>query len=56
MLYNARISVFEGIDVNKTSVLKECIICNYWYFEIKDLSFNNPSVMVVIMHEICLLK
>ena len=26
------IEVSEGIDVNKTSASKECIICHYWYF------------------------
>ena len=23
---------YEGINVNKTSALKECDICQYWYF------------------------
>ena len=23
---------YEGISVNKTSALKECDICQYWYF------------------------
>ena len=31
-LYFDRIDVFEGIDVNKTSVSKECDIGHYWYF------------------------
>ena len=26
------IEVSEGIDVNKTSASKQCIICHYWYF------------------------
>ena len=26
------IGISEGIDVNKTSVSKECDICYYWYF------------------------
>ena len=30
MLYCDRIDVSEGIDVNKTSALKECDICHYW--------------------------
>ena len=33
-----RIDNFEGIDVNKTSALKECDICYYWY--IKDIGFK----------------
>ena len=32
MLYYHIIDVSEGIDVNKTSALKECGICHYWYF------------------------
>ena len=32
MLHYSRIEVSEGIDVNKTSASKECIICYYWYF------------------------
>ena len=27
-----RIDVSEGIDINKTSALKKCMICHYWYF------------------------
>ena len=29
MLYYDRIDVLEGIDVDKTSVSKECNICHY---------------------------
>ena len=32
MLYYDRIDVFEGIDINKTSALKGCDICHFWYF------------------------
>ena len=32
MLYYDKIVVSEGIDVNKTSELKEYNICHYWYF------------------------
>ena len=32
MLYNDRIDVSEGINVNKTSASKECDVCHYWYF------------------------
>ena len=32
MLYYPRIDVFEGINVNKTSALKECDIYHYWPF------------------------
>ena len=32
MQYN-RIDVSEGIDINKTSRSKECMLCHYCYFE-----------------------
>ena len=32
MLYFDKIDLSEGIDVNKTSTSKECVICHYWYF------------------------
>ena len=28
----------KGIDTNKTSASKECMICHYWYF--KDVGFK----------------
>ena len=38
MLQYERIDVSEGIDVNKTSLSKECELCHYWYF--KDIGFK----------------
>ena len=38
MLQYEKIDVSEGIDTNKTSALKECMICHYWYF--KDVEFK----------------
>ena len=38
MLEYDRIDISEGIDVNKTSALKECDICHYWY--LKDIGFK----------------
>ena len=38
MLEYDRIDISEGIDVNKTSALKEWDICHYWYF--KDIGFK----------------
>ena len=32
MLYQDRIDVSEGTDVDKTSASKECNICHYWCF------------------------
>ena len=43
MLYFKRIDVSEGIDVNKTSALKECNICHYWYFLNNSFKFQ-PNV------------
>ena len=38
MLECDRINIFEGIDVNKTSLSKECDICHCLYF--KDIGFK----------------
>ena len=40
MLEYDRLEVSEGIDVNKTEGLHECIICHYWYFLIKNFKFQ----------------
>ena len=33
MLLSEKIDVSEGIDTNKTSASKECMLCHYWYFK-----------------------
>ena len=38
MLHWKRVGVSEGIDINKTSASKECMLCHYWYF--KDVEFK----------------
>ena len=38
MLQYDKIDVLEGIDINKTSGSKECMLCHYWY--IKDVSYK----------------
>ena len=38
MLQYEKIDTSEGIDVNKTSVSKECELCHYWFF--KDVRFK----------------
>ena len=38
MLKYEKINVLEAIDVNKTSVSKECELCRYWFF--KDIGFK----------------
>ena len=42
MLEYDRIDTSEGIDMNKTSLSKECNICHYWYS--LDKNFNYESV------------
>ena len=32
MLQYEKCDVSEGIDVNKTILSKECMLCHYWYF------------------------
>ena len=38
MRQSENIGVSEGINVNKTSASKECMLCHYWYF--KDVGFK----------------
>ena len=38
MLQHEKIDVSEGINNNKTSASKECMLCHYWYF--KDIVFK----------------
>ena len=38
MLRYQKINISEGIDVNKTSVSKECELCHYCFF--KDIGFK----------------
>ena len=40
MLYEDRIKVSEGIDINKTSASKEYDICHFWYFLKKEFKFQ----------------
>ena len=40
MLYYDRTDISEGIDINKTSVLKECDICHCCYFLDKGCKFQ----------------
>ena len=47
--YN-RIDISEGIDVNKTSLSKECDICHYWHF--KDISFKYEKYLCNGCHDL----
>ena len=38
MFQYKKIDVSEGIDTNKTSASKECMLCHFWYF--KDVGFK----------------
>ena len=38
MLQYKKTDISEGIDINKTSALRECELCHYWYF--KDVGFK----------------
>ena len=38
MLQYKNIDISEGVDTNKTSASKECMLCHYWYF--KDFGFK----------------
>ena len=40
MLEYERIDISEGIDVNKTSKSKECMLCHYWYFLSKNFIYG----------------
>ena len=48
MLEYDRIS--EGVDVNKTSLSKECDICHYWYF--KDIGFKYEPYLCNGCHDL----
>ena len=50
MLEEDRIDISEGIDVNKTSLSKECDICHYWYF--KDIGFKYEPYLYNGCHDL----
>ena len=50
MLEYDRIDISEGIDVNKTSLSKECDICHYWYF--KDIGFKHEPYLCNGCHDL----
>ena len=45
-----RTDISEGIDVNKTSALKECDICHFRYF--KDVSFRYEPYLCNGCHDL----
>ena len=38
MLQYEKTDASEGIDVNKTSTSRKCVLCHYWFFE--DVGFK----------------
>ena len=41
MLKYEKIDISDGIDVNKSDKLKECMLCHYWYFFDKSFSYGS---------------
>ena len=41
MLEYDRTDFLGGIDVNKTSKSKECMLCHYWYFLNENFSYGS---------------
>ena len=50
MLEYDRNDIWEGIDVNKTSLSKEWDICCYWYF--KNIAFKHEPYLCNGCHDI----
>ena len=50
MLQYKKIDVSEGIDTNKTSASKECMLCHYWYF--KDAGFKFETNVCNKCHDV----
>ena len=45
-----RIDISEGIDVNKTNLSRECVICHYWYF--KNIGFKYEPYLCNGCHDL----
>ena len=54
MLQYDRIDVSEGIDMNKTSESKECMLCHYWYFE--DVGYKFQPYLCNGCHAVSMIK
>ena len=50
MLEYDAINILEGIDINKTSVLKEYDICHSWHF--KDIGFKKERYLCNGCHDL----
>ena len=40
MLVYEKIDILDGINVNKSDESKECMLCHYWYFLDKSISYG----------------
>ena len=50
MLEFDRIDISEGVDVNKTSLSRQCDICHYWYF--KNIGFKYEPYLCNVCHDL----
>ena len=50
MLEFDRINISEGVDVNKTSLSRQCDICHYWYF--KNIGFKYEPYLCNVCHDL----
>ena len=50
MLEYDRIDISEGVDVNKTSLSRQCDICHYWYF--KNIGFKYEPYLCNVCHDL----
>ena len=50
MLHYQRIELYERVDIDKARGSKEGDICHYWFFWIKDLSFNHIYAIAVTIY------
>ena len=41
MLVYEKIDILDGINVNKSDESKECMLCHYWYFLDKSISYGS---------------
>ena len=50
MLQYERIGISEGIDTNKTSASKECMLCHYCHFENTGYKFESNFLINVMIY------
>ena len=53
MLQYNRIDASEGIDIDKTSKLKKCMLCHYWYF--KDVGYKFQPYVCNVCHTVSMM-